>query len=53
MIFKYIANLALISSSVSGSNTNQSPNMKKMLDDMAVYFNGAGSEYDAAYYSKL
>ena len=42
---------ALFATSVNGSST--SSNMKKMLDDMAVYFNSTGSEYDAQYYSEL
>ena len=46
-MFNNVAKVALVASSV---NANSSPNMKKMLDDMAVYFNDAGSEYDPEYY---
>ena len=43
-----IAKIALVASSVNGAE-----NMKKMLDDMAVYFGKEGDQYDPEYYANL
>jgi len=43
-----IAKVALVASSVNGAG-----NMKKMLDDMAVYFGKEGDQYDPEYYANL
>jgi hypothetical protein len=43
-----IAKVALVASSVNGAG-----NMKKMLDDMAMYFGKEGDQYDPQYYANL
>lgn len=45
-----ISKIAMVASSVNGAGAG---NMKKMLDDMAVYFGKEGDEYDPVHYANL